>query len=104
MPDFDARVIVNNFLRLRASDAYPQQMQIQKLVFTAHGWNLAVNNQPLVEEPALAWDNGPVFPSIWDHIRDDGYSRHSCLLTGKDGKFQAGLTRSEAQVIREICR
>ncbi|NNM57125.1 MAG: SocA family protein [Acidocella sp.] len=55
-------------------------MQLQKLVYIAHGWNLAINGEPLVSEMPQAWDNGPVFRKIWNHIRDFGFGSKTKLL------------------------
>jgi uncharacterized phage-associated protein len=72
-----------------------------KWVFNAHGWNLAVNMQPLISEPAEAWDNGPVFRSIWNHIRDFGFDRGTSLLvdpaTGRP--YEAELSVMERDII-----
>ena len=72
MPNHDARAIANEFLRRRDSTSWPRQLSIPKLEYIAHGWNLAINGEPLIVEATQAWDNGPVYRSIWDHIKDYG--------------------------------
>lgn len=101
-----AKAIANEFLRRRGSDAWPQQMLIQKLVHIANGWNLAINGAPLVGEPAEAWDNGPVFRSIWDHIRDWGYGGPNCTLTNPASKavIQEEISPQEQAVIDHVWR
>ncbi len=47
-------------------------MQLLKLVYIAHGWHLALLEKPLVPDYALAWDHGPVFPSIYFAFRPQG--------------------------------
>ncbi len=42
-------------------------MKLQKLLFIAHGWNLAFNKQPLIKEPCIAMQWGPAWPSVYDH-------------------------------------
>ena len=37
-------------------------LQIQKLVFFAHAWGLALLNRPLLEKEFEAWAYGPVMP------------------------------------------
>ena len=98
-----ALAIANEFLRLRNKSFHPVQMYIQKLVFNANGWNLAINDDPLVDEQAQAWDNGPVYRSIWNHIRDYGYGRETCeLLNPNSGRpYEALLTKAEKGVILE---
>jgi uncharacterized phage-associated protein len=104
MANHSAREIANEFLKRRKSNLQPQQMLIQKLVYIAHGWNLAINNEPLVAESPEAWDNGPVFRSLWDHIRDYGYkgeNRELCDQTN-NAEFNAVLSQSETAVIDHV--
>ena len=46
---------------------------MQKLVYLAHGWHLAIYDEPLVDdEYAEAWKYGPVFPSLYYEFRHRG--------------------------------
>jgi len=71
MPNHNALAIANKFAH-KCSATIPQ-MKLQKLVYIAHGWNLAVNKEPLIFDRIEAWDGGPVIRTIWNHIRDKGY-------------------------------
>ena len=104
MPHFSARAIANEILKRRASDVWPQQMQIHKLSYIAHGWNLAINDEPLITEQPEAWDNGPVYRSIWDHIPDYGYGKPNCMLIDPISKepFIANLKTNEADIIDHV--
>jgi uncharacterized phage-associated protein len=104
MPNHDPKAIANEFLRRRADDTWPQQLLIQKLTYIAHGWNLAINGQPLVSESPQAWDNGPVFRSIWDHIKEYGYRGNHCTLTDPVSKVElrAELEPSEKSIIDHV--
>jgi uncharacterized phage-associated protein len=67
--------IANEFIRIAASEGRQlTQMQLQKLTYVAHGWNLAVNKQPLVTDELQAWDYGPVFPELYNHAKYFGSS------------------------------
>lgn len=46
---------------------------MQKLVYLAHGWHLAIYEEPLVDdEYAEAWKYGPVFPSLYYEFKHRG--------------------------------
>jgi uncharacterized phage-associated protein len=106
MPNHDARAIANEFLRRRNSDTWPQQLPIQKLAYIAHGWNLAINGNPLIDEVPQAWDNGPVFRSIWSHVKDFGYRGKKYTLVDPiaDSEFTANLSEKEKAVIDHVWR
>jgi len=44
-------------------------MKLLKLVYIAYGWNLAINDSKLFNEPILAWNYGPVIASLYHEIR-----------------------------------
>jgi uncharacterized phage-associated protein len=68
--DSDARLIANHFLELGTRDGSPiDPMKIQKLVYLAHGWNLAFYGGPLVSQPVEAWRYGPVVPDLYQEFR-----------------------------------
>jgi uncharacterized phage-associated protein len=39
-------------------------LQLIKLVYISHGWNLALNGTPLISDKIEAWKYGPVMPSL----------------------------------------
>jgi uncharacterized phage-associated protein len=47
-------------------------LKLQKLLYYAQGFNLAINNKPLFEENLIAWEHGPVVKEVYDI-----YSKHS---------------------------
>jgi uncharacterized phage-associated protein len=70
---FPAAAIANEFLDLAHHDDTPlTQMQLQKLVFFAHGWNLALTDEPLINERIVAEEYGPVVRSLWNALREFG--------------------------------
>ena len=47
-------------------------MKIQKLVYLAHGWYLAVKGKPLIDDPIQAWHYGPVIPNLYQEFKKYG--------------------------------
>ncbi len=72
---FDARAVANYFLDLAAKEGRPlDPMGIQKLVYFAHGWNLAIYGSPLIQQRVEAWDYGPVIVDLYQAFREFGRS------------------------------
>lgn len=101
MPGHDPRAIANEFLKLNGAPL--NQMKLQKLVYIAHGWNLAINKSPLIRGRIEAWDGGPVMRVIWDHLRDFGYNVSGYLL-GKSQSlpFSSELTDEEKAIVEHV--
>lgn len=99
----DARAIANEFLKRNGGPM--NQMKLQKLVYIAHGWNLAINRSPLINDRIEAWDGGPVMRAIWNHIRDFGWNSENYLLRPPNGvPYEAKLTPAQGAVIDHVWR
>lgn len=65
--------VANRFLELARRDSKPlTNMQLQKLPFIAHGWSLALFDQPLIRDEARVWRFGPVYPKLYEALRRYG--------------------------------
>lgn len=65
--------IAQRFLEIaKSSGKTIDPLKLQKLVYLAHGWNLAFTGQPLVEESFQAWKYGPVSPKLYDKYKKYG--------------------------------
>ena len=63
---YNPLAIANYFIDLAAERGQLlSPMKLQKLVYFAHGWHLALMGEPLVNEPVEAWTFGPVLPSLY---------------------------------------
>lgn len=63
-----AAAVANEFLDLQegAPGTNPiDPLKLQKLVYYAHAWHLAITGQPLIEEKIEAWSWGPVVREIY---------------------------------------
>lgn len=65
--------IANEFIGRGLHDGRTfDQMQLQKLVYIAHGWCLAFSEQPLTGDRPEAWDFGPVYRRLADALQAYG--------------------------------
>jgi uncharacterized phage-associated protein len=85
---FLAKAVANEFIELAGGrDLSP--MKLQKLVYFAHGWYLAITDKALIQEDVEAWQFGPVIPELYQEFKHYGsgdVSRPSLELGG-GGRF-----------------
>src|SRR5580698_3002223 len=68
--------IAKLFIRLAAQEEEPEfltHLRVQKLLYYAQGWHLAMKGAPLFPEPLKAWKHGPVIREVYDHFRGHGF-------------------------------
>lgn len=72
---YESEAVANYFLDLAEKERTPlSPMKIQKLVYFAHGWYLAVYDKPLLAVPVQAWSYGPVIPDLYHEFKMYGNS------------------------------
>jgi len=102
MPNHNAPAIANEFLdRARSTEVLPH-MKLQKLVYIAHGWTLAITDQPLIADKIEAWDNGPVVPYLFRQYRYGPLDGNGCLASSAGQKVQASLTKEEKDIVDAV--
>jgi len=70
---YSPKAIANYFLlRGKREDVPIDPMKIQKLVYFAHGWQLAISGKPLIDERVDAWPFGPVIPTLYHEFKQYG--------------------------------
>lgn len=58
--------------RAEAEEDILINMRLQKLIYYAQGFTLAVFNRPLFDEPILTWAQGPAVRELYDKYKDLG--------------------------------
>lgn len=70
---YRAKTIVLFFLEMGNRDNIEiSPMKMQRLIYFAHGWCLAITNSPLIEESIEAWRYGSVISNIYYWLRPFG--------------------------------
>jgi uncharacterized phage-associated protein len=47
-------------------------LKLQKLLYFAHGWSLALRDKPLLNVPIQAWQYGPVVEALYHDLKEYG--------------------------------
>lgn len=67
-------------------------LKLQKIVYYAQAWHIALKNKPLFKERIEAWIHGPVCPELYDYYKEYGFeeidpvSSKSVSINDKDTK------------------
>ncbi len=61
----DHEILQNN----KSASRGTMPLQIIKLAYLAHGWNLTVYKEPLFLEQVEAWKYGPVIPELYSEVK-----------------------------------
>lgn len=70
---YNAKQIATEFIQLADAEGRKlTPMQLQKLVYFAYGWYLAITGERLINERVEAWQWGPVIPSLYAAFREYG--------------------------------
>ena len=86
-------------------------MQLQKLVYIAHGWSLALTGAPLTSDDPEAWDYGPVYRALYEALRK--YRKSPVTRKIKRGDWElfpddfdeepeGDITRDQEAVIKKV--
>lgn len=73
-------------------------LKLQKLVYYAQGFHLALYDKPLFDDPIVAWEHGPVVESLYHTYKDNG-SLGITVPTDFDGSV---LSESERELLDEV--
>jgi uncharacterized phage-associated protein len=69
-----AAVVANYFLAKRDPNAgdHISNLKLQKLLYYAQGFHLAITGEPLFSDPIEAWRHGPVVPKVYHACKQYG--------------------------------
>lgn len=82
---YSAASVANAFLFREFRDKVPiSPMKIQKLLYIAHGYNLYLYHEPLIDETFEAWKFGPVLSSIYHACKQFSIEGISAYVTELD--------------------
>jgi len=73
---FSSLAVANRFVEI-ANEAGCRDLTLMKLlkvVYFAHGWHLAITDNPLIDEQVEAWKFGPVAPDVYHNFKHVGAS------------------------------
>lgn len=97
----DAKAVANAFYTLANKDGKKlTNMQLQKLVYIAHGFNLAVQGEALFTDQVRAWEYGPVIPDLYNELKKYGAGEVTGRLLTKTPPIKQ--ESPEMQVIRAV--
>jgi uncharacterized phage-associated protein len=72
---FSTVSVANALIEIAAANGQQlDPMKLQKLVYIAHGWHLALADEPLIDSAVEAWKYGPVVPTLYQKTRRYGAS------------------------------
>jgi len=70
----DCFQVANYFIGLaNETGSFISNLKLQKLVYYAQAWYLALYNTPLFEEDFEAWVHGPVIPELYQKYKKFGW-------------------------------
>jgi len=97
---YQANQIADWFLNAVDRDAGDSitHLKLQKLVYYAQAWSLALLDRPLFEEDFRAWAHGPVVPSVWHRFRDQRWE--AIPAAGTTHAFEAEVE----DLLRDVLR
>lgn len=73
--------IANYFIQKSIDEKDPiSPMKLQKLIYFAHGWHLALKDEPLITDAIQAWQFGPVIKDLYHKTKHWGNSSITSLL------------------------
>lgn len=95
------QTIADAFLKLSQPETGDSltHLKLQKLLYYAQGFHLALHNRPLFPEALYAWEHGPVVETVYHRYKNFG---SSSLPYPEDPTSTDVLTASQRELIIEV--
>jgi uncharacterized phage-associated protein len=89
--------IAKYFINLaNQTGSFLSNLKLQKLVYYAQAWHLALHDQPLFDEDFEAWVHGPVIPELYQAYK------HFSWKPIQEDVVVADLSKSVLEHLREV--
>lgn len=98
---YSSKAVANYLLdKFLEQGAECTQLQINKLVYIAHGWHLALSpaTNGLIDEDVIAWKFGPVIPTLREQFRDygsDPITEHATTWVDVDEEYVPTIAQAD---------
>lgn len=97
---YTSHAVANEFIRLSKADGKKlTNMQLQKLVYIANGFSLAIHGKPLYFHNTHAWQWGPVVPKLYKSLQKYGSGTVAELLETDD---QIDMDSQDGEIIKAV--
>lgn len=93
------------FMKAEEENLLLTSMKAIKLVYIAHGYHLAINDAPLIDDEVQAWKFGAVIPSLYQELKI--YGKHPIkapILKDSANVDQLDLYMYTKNIIKEMIR
>lgn len=101
-PDMaSVRDVATHFLTIATADEDAEgltHLKLQKLLYYAQGFHLAIFGQPLFPDEIQAWDHGPVVSSMWAVFRQYG----NMPIPAPEGDCVTSLTEEQRDLLNDV--
>ena len=95
----DAKDVARYIIKLAdEADEGISNLKLQKLVYYAQGFYIALNDAPLFDEKIEAWAHGPVVPSLYHEFKSFGREPIEIDLSS----LEVSLTKDQKEHIEEV--
>ncbi len=96
-----ALAVADKIIRMSLEDETPiTPMQVQKLAYFCHAWNLGLGYGPLFQDAVESWQYGPVIRALYHALKDCGRGSITQPLLENPAVF----AEQEERIIKVIWR